>query len=601
MTFRLGAHLTISRGLAGAITDTLELGGNCLQIFSSPPRNWSKPRFTISETNNFKQLTRRHHISPVFIHAKYLINISSSDEHLRQKSIDSLLTDLTFASQIGSQGVIFHPRLDPFSKPSGTPVIQSAAKNPVRNQQPTGDSSSPSTSRSGGVLRMTNKNYLLLQSLRVILDSLDKSRHSELVSESQGRTPDQVQNGHGVEPPNLILENPAQTRLPDLGFILKTLSHPQLKFCLDLAHAYEAGYDLTTSRGLTVLFQEIEHFIAYENLVCIHANDSLTTLSSHHDRHANIGQGHLGPHPFFIFLNHTNTKDLPFILETPAIKTERISGQKKNLQKLIQLHGVRLPRSFFHRLSPHHSERSLSTDKPHKIPAKNLSDKNTHRAETTSTLAIARELLGKYLIVDLTSTIHPSTPGDGPKSLKTKGSSTPGVKSPFLVARITETEAYIGTQDLACHASKGKTKRTAIMWDSPGKLYVYLIYGMYHCLNIITERRGFPAAVLIRGAEPVFGFPPGTQLNGPGKLCRAFGFTRYHTGTDITKSHQIYLKDITRSVSGSGLESPLRPAPKRGNKGLSPLTVPKITTTSRIGVAYAGPWAAKPWRFVLKS
>lgn len=134
---------------------------------------------------------------------------------------------------------------------------------------------------------------------------------------------------------------------------------------------------------------------------------------------------------------------------------------------------------------------------------------------------------------------------------------------------ITETEAYIGENDPACHAARGKTPRNAVMFGPPGMSYVYFIYGMYHCLNFVTEGEGTPAAVLIRGLMQIE--PAPLHLNGPGKLCRHLGITREHNGIDITESDSFYVKD-----------SPLSPA---------------FETTSRIGISKG---QEKPWRFVVK-
>jgi len=85
-----------------------------------------------------------------------------------------------------------------------------------------------------------------------------------------------------------------------------------------------------------------------------------------------------------------------------------------------------------------------------------------------------------------------------------------------VAGKIVEVEAYVGPHDLACHASKGRTMRTDVLFGPPGISYVYLIYGMYHCLNVVTEKAEFPAAVLIRALEI-----EGTLIDGPGRLCRA--------------------------------------------------------------------------------
>src|SRR4051812_6938356 len=92
--------------------------------------------------------------------------------------------------------------------------------------------------------------------------------------------------------------------------------------------------------------------------------------------------------------------------------------------------------------------------------------------------------------------------------------------------RIVGAEAYVGEHDLACHASKGRTPRTEVLFGPPGLAYVYLIYGMYNCFNVVTEPEGVAAAVLVRGLEPLEGIPDGVRLDGPGKLCAALGITR---------------------------------------------------------------------------
>ena len=135
---------------------------------------------------------------------------------------------------------------------------------------------------------------------------------------------------------------------------------------------------------------------------------------------------------------------------------------------------------------------------------------------------------------------------------------------------ITETEAYLGQDDPACHAARGKTPRNAVMFGPSGVSYVYFIYGMYHCLNIVTEEEGTPAAVLIRGL--VLLRPAPLFLNGPGKLCRHLGITREHNGIDLNLSDSFYLND-------------------------SPLS-PPYEATPRIGIRKG---QEKLWRFVVKN
>jgi DNA-3-methyladenine glycosylase len=159
------------------------------------------------------------------------------------------------------------------------------------------------------------------------------------------------------------------------------------------------------------------------------------------------------------------------------------------------------------------------------------------------TLTVARSLLGKYLIREN---------GRG-----------------AVAGRIIEVEAYVGPHDRACHASKGRTPRTDVMFGPPGVAYVYLVYGMYCCLNVVTERIDFPAAVLVRAIEV-----DGALIDGPGRLCRALEIDRSLNHLDLTAGEQLWFEDRGGR-------------PPRGKVGKFP----------RIGVDYAGAWAQKLWRF----
>lgn len=164
------------------------------------------------------------------------------------------------------------------------------------------------------------------------------------------------------------------------------------------------------------------------------------------------------------------------------------------------------------------------------------------------TLKVARSLMGKYLVRQTDQ----------------------GVMAGLIV----EVEAYVGPTDRACHASRGRTQRTDVLFGTPGIAYVYLIYGMYHCLNVVTEREGFPAAVLIRAVEQRGS--SAVLIDGPGRVCRSFQVDRTLNRWDLTVGERLWLED-------------------RGER----ITDADVITAPRIGVDYAGEWAAKPWRFRL--
>ena len=163
------------------------------------------------------------------------------------------------------------------------------------------------------------------------------------------------------------------------------------------------------------------------------------------------------------------------------------------------------------------------------------------------TCLVARELLGKLLV-------H----------------RTGGV---VRIGRIVEVEAYLGPHDRASHSSRGITPRTRTMFGPPGHAYVYLIYGMYSCMNVVTEPEGYGAAVLIRAVEPVSHLlGPG---NGPGRLTRAMQIDRSHNGADLTEG------SLTICSGGTMLAE-------------------SIVRRPRVGVDYAGAWARRLLRFCLR-
>jgi DNA-3-methyladenine glycosylase len=165
------------------------------------------------------------------------------------------------------------------------------------------------------------------------------------------------------------------------------------------------------------------------------------------------------------------------------------------------------------------------------------------------TLRVARDLLGKTLV-------HVTADG-----LRRSG-------------RIVETEAYVGPDDAASHARSGRRGRAALMWGTPGVAYVYLIYGLHHCFNVVCEREEFPGAVLVRAIEP---HEHAGRGNGPALVCRALDIDRSCNGLDLVESAGLFLE---RAPDVS--DSDVRVGP-------------------RVGVHYAGIWAGHPFRFWLAS
>jgi DNA-3-methyladenine glycosylase len=195
-----------------------------------------------------------------------------------------------------------------------------------------------------------------------------------------------------------------------------------------------------------------------------------------------------------------------------------------------------------------------------------MSTKGTHRLNrgffARQTLIVAQALLGQRVVREL----------DGRR----------------LSGRIVEVEAYIGEDDQACHARPGLTKRNAPMYGPPGHAYIYLIYGMHHCLNIVTERKGFPAAVLIRALEPLEGIQRMRELrggrldlpltSGPARLCQAMGIDRRFNATNLCAPDALLFLERDTTVPRDA-----------------------IVTGPRIGVRGDDVAVSVPWRFYLRN
>jgi DNA-3-methyladenine glycosylase len=163
------------------------------------------------------------------------------------------------------------------------------------------------------------------------------------------------------------------------------------------------------------------------------------------------------------------------------------------------------------------------------------------------TVSVARELLGKHLV-------HVSR----------------GVER---IGRIVEVEAYLGPHDLASHSSRGHTARTRVMFGPPGHAYVYLVYGIHCCMNVVTERDGHASAVLIRAVEPVKNAEGSTR--GPGRLCKAMQIDRRLNGHDLL-SEDFFIADPHDAGT------------------------PRIVKRPRVGIDYAGRWARRHLRFYIR-
>lgn len=275
---KIGAHVSTGGGLYKAVERVRAIGGSCLQIFASSPRQWQVSLPNRQTINKYQKAIKQYGIWPVFIHAPYLINLASPNSQTRSRSITNLSTQMRIAELIQAQGVIFH--------------LGSGGKGVSRN----------------------NARENLIKAMRVVLEN----------------TPSQTW---------LIMENSAGggqrigNTVDEIKTIFETLDSRRVKACFDTAHAFEAGIIETyTPTNIKKLLKEWREKIGLGNLVVIHANDSKTPFKSYHDRHENIGQGYIGLKAFKNLAQVKALRNKPWILEVPGFDNQ--GPDQKNIEML---------------------------------------------------------------------------------------------------------------------------------------------------------------------------------------------------------------------------------------------------------------------------
>ncbi|MDZ7587536.1 MAG: deoxyribonuclease IV [Patescibacteria group bacterium] len=262
---RIGAHVSISGGLDKAVERIVQMGGNCLQIFSSSPRSWTGTPLVRGQVAD---------IRPIFIHAKYLINLGSPQPELVEKSIQSLKFDLRVAELIGAEGVIVH---------LGSHLGRGFSS--IQEQ--------------------------LVKSIKEILQD----------------------SPAGVE---LIIENSAGQKgkicslLSEISLLLSTIDDSRLGWCYDTCHGWGAGISFGKDWENT-----LQQFDLVRSLVCLHINDSKGVLGGGLDRHENLGEGKMGLKELGKFVNYPAFNNLPLITEAPGFDGQ--GPDKKNLDILKSL------------------------------------------------------------------------------------------------------------------------------------------------------------------------------------------------------------------------------------------------------------------------
>ncbi|MBT3375491.1 MAG: deoxyribonuclease IV [Lentisphaerae bacterium] len=279
-----GAHMSIAKGAHLAIDRAAQVEATALQIFVRNQRRWQAPPLTEEAATTFRDRYAESPLQFLCAHAGYLINLASPDPKLRHQSERALEDEMSRAHALGCECLVMHP---------GSPRDESKERGVER--------------LSKALLRVLEKTAL--STVRIALEN----------TAGQG--------------------NVLGAGFAELGDIISACgSHPRLAMCFDTCHAFAAGYDLRTSRGVRKTFEEVDECVGLDRLVVLHLNDSIGKLGSHRDRHDHIGKGEIGEAGFLSILQEPLIRHVPGVLETP--KDEKtLEEDRVNLALLRRLHG----------------------------------------------------------------------------------------------------------------------------------------------------------------------------------------------------------------------------------------------------------------------
>ena len=259
MSLKVGAHVSIAGGVDNAVGNQAEVGGNCGQIFTHSPQVWQDPNIGDEEAERFREGTERDMEGPWVIHTSYLVNLCTPKEGLREKSLDSMQKEVDAADKLGIPYVNVH-----LGAHTGAGV-------------------------EGG-----------LDNAASVIDDLDVPDGVTILIESDAGAGTKL----GGEFEHLA------------GIIDRTAT--DIDVCVDTAHAFAAGYDLSTPEAVDRTIGEFDDVVGLEHLKYVHLNDSKHECGTNKDEHAHIGEGHIGEAGMERFLNHPDLVDVPLALETPT-------------------------------------------------------------------------------------------------------------------------------------------------------------------------------------------------------------------------------------------------------------------------------------------
>jgi deoxyribonuclease-4 len=255
----VGAHASVAGGVDNAVDEQLTYDGTCGQIFTHSPQVWQDPDLDADEIERFRSASDDHDLGPWVIHASYLVNLATPKDGLHEQSVASMQAELDAAADLGIEYVNVH-----LGAHTGAGVEAG------------------------------------LDNAAAALDELDVPDGVTVLVESDAGSGTKL--GGEFEELAAVLARSAQ----DLGV------------CLDTAHAWGAGYDLSTAEAVAATVAEFDDVVGLEHLRCVHLNDSKHGRDTNKDEHAHVGEGEIGTEGMRAVVNHPDLRDLPFVLETPT-------------------------------------------------------------------------------------------------------------------------------------------------------------------------------------------------------------------------------------------------------------------------------------------
>ncbi len=278
---RFGFHISIAGGFSKVVERAKVRGCETIQFFSRNPRGWKYDPLDEADIKKFREAIQHSKLFPVFLHLPYLPNIASRESKFYKRSIDSIATDLERAEQLEAQYLIVH----------------------IGHRM-----TSPEDEAIGAVIYGINQ-------------ALERAKNSVI----------------------LLLENTAGQGT-EIGYSFEQIKkiidgineRERIGVCLDTAHSFEAGYNLSNKEGIEKTFESFEQTIGLKRLHLLHLNDSKTPLGSRKDRHWHIGEGYIGLDGFRYLVNHPLLKHLPGIMETPRKDTVEDLKNMKVIKSLIK-------------------------------------------------------------------------------------------------------------------------------------------------------------------------------------------------------------------------------------------------------------------------